>query len=160
MSFWAVAQTESQREHSVRIMLMRQGFETYCPRIRYCGRIIPLFPSYVFTRIGDDLHWYRIRWTFGIVKVLMNGEQPAKLGNEIIDNIREREVGGLVKLPRAPRLQRGQNVRIIAGSFRDKIGIYDGMSGRERDRILLSMLGRAVVVEISPKHLVPAADAR
>jgi hypothetical protein len=36
--------------------------------------------------------------------------------------------------------------------FRDHIGVYDGQSGKDRERVLLALLGRMVRVE------VPTAD--
>jgi len=58
MSYWAVAQTEPMREHTVRLLLMRLGYETYAPRIRHRKRIALLFPTYVFVRVIQ--RWYPI----------------------------------------------------------------------------------------------------
>ena len=42
---WWVVQTESQREHIVRVLLMRAKYETYIPRIKHRSRISRLFPE-------------------------------------------------------------------------------------------------------------------
>src|SRR5580765_3420468 len=99
---WWVVQTESQREHIVRLLLMRNGFTTYAPRIKHRGRIGWLFPTYVFVRTWS--RFYPILWTTGVVRLLMCGEQPASLADDIIANIRKREIGGFVKLPPPTRL--------------------------------------------------------
>jgi transcriptional antiterminator RfaH len=142
--YWTVAQTESQREHVARQFLMRAGFVTYCPRIKRKGSIVPLFPAYVFIQIESA--WYQARWTVGITRILMDGERPAKLADDIITAIQGREVGGLVVLPRAPRMKPGQAVRVVRGSFQNRVGIYEGMIGRDREKILLDLLGQKVAV--------------
>jgi transcription antitermination factor NusG len=94
---WAVVQTQSQREHAVRLLLMRIGFETYLPRIKHRGRIAPLFPSYVFVRIVD--RWYPVRWIPYVIRLIMAGEQPAAIPETFMADIRKRERNGFVKLP-------------------------------------------------------------
>src|ERR1700756_4160437 len=108
---------------------MGHGFETYMPRIRENKRTVPLFPTYVFVRVAD--RWYPIVWTAHVVRMLMAGDKPAQLGDAIVDSIRKREIGGLVKLPKPERqFKRGQKVSIIAGSFAGQVGLYDGMCSR------------------------------
>jgi transcriptional antiterminator RfaH len=154
--YWAVVQTEVRREHVARMYLMRERYETYAPRIRRQGRIEQLFASYIFVRIIAQ--WYPARWSIGVTRILMDGQSPAHLADEVVASIRRREVDGIVVLPRAPRLRMGQPVRVVRGSFQDRIGIYDGMIGRDRERILLELLGRKVSVILHGRDVV-AADA-
>jgi transcription antitermination factor NusG len=153
MSYWAVVQTEAQREPITRLLLMRLGFETYAPRIRIKQRTALLFPTYVFVRVVD--RWYPIVWTAHVVRVLMSGDKPAQLKDAIMADIRKREVGGFVKLPAQRRLKPGQKVSIIAGSFLGQIGLYQGSSSRDRERVLLELLGQKVPVELPSKHVAP-----
>lgn len=46
-------------------------------------------------------------------------------------------------------LKRGQRVKILRGPFEGKDGLYDGMLGHERERVLLDLLGRFARVELS-----------
>jgi len=153
MSFWAVCQAEPHREHLVRLMLMRLGFETYMPRIKIRNRISLLFPTYIFVRIVD--RWYSILWTAHVVRLLMSGDKPAQLKEEIMASIRKREVDGFVKLPLPARLKPGQRVRITAGSFNGHIGLYQGQTSRDRERVLLELLGQHVPVELPGKDIAP-----
>jgi transcription antitermination factor NusG len=154
MSYWAVAQVESQCEHTVRLLLMRARYETYMPRIKTRSRIAPLFPGYLFVRIVD--RWYPVIWTVGVVRVLMCGDHPAALAEDIVTSIRKRERAGFVMLPTpSKRLKKGQNVRISNGSFHGHIGLYDGMSSHECVRVLLDLLGRKVSVELPDRDLEP-----
>jgi transcription antitermination factor NusG len=154
MSDWWVVQTEANFEHVARLLLMRLGFTTYSPRIKIRGRVAWLFPTYLF--VGAREQFYPILWTNRVVRLLMAGDRPASVKGEIVTHIRKREVGGFVKLPLPNRrLKPGQQVRIISGSFQGQVGLYEGMSGRDRERVLLELLGQAVPVELPASHIVP-----
>lgn len=156
MAFWSVAQTESQRESVAAKFLTQADYETYLPQIAIKNgareRVVPLFPAYLFIRIVD--HWWTIRWTVGILRLLMSDDQPATIGDKTIAAIQKREgENGLVRLPKAPGLQRGQSVRIMRGSFADRVGVFDGMAGQDRARVLLELLGRSVPVSVSASDI-------
>jgi transcriptional antiterminator RfaH len=150
---WIVAQTEAQREHVVRLLLMRLGFQSYLPRIKIRKRIKPLFPTYVFVQSND--RFYPIMWTPHVIRLLWAGDQPAKLDDQIIAELKKREIGGFVKLPKPLRLKPGQQVKVVRGYFADRIGIYDGMSSRDRERVLLELLGRQVRLELPSADISP-----
>lgn len=157
MSFWAVAQTQPQHEHIARLLLMRQRFETWMPRTRYRGHVGLLFPSYLFVRIVDQ--FYPIRRTPFIVRLLMSGDKPAELKEEIMAGLRARVVRGFVKLPLPAPLKPGQKVKIVAGSFNGLVGLYQGQSTRDRERVLLELLGQIVPVELPAKDITPVIVA-
>jgi transcriptional antiterminator RfaH len=158
LSYWAVVQTESSREHVAAEQLVRCGFEVYLPRIRERrGRIIriaPLFPCYLFCRIVD--RWHTIDTTIAVLHVLRFGEHPSRLRDGVVEELQARERGGLIKLPK--RFKVGDPVRILRGTFRDFVGLYDGASGEERARVLLEMLGRKVAVELAECDIVGAVS--
>lgn len=154
MSYWTVVQTETQRESTARQLIMRLGFTTYKPRIRVQQRVESLFPGYIFVQIGPEGIWYPVRWTMGVVRVLMSGDRPAAVHDDVIDGIRSRERGGFVKLPAHPkRLKKGDHVRVSKGSFCGHVGLCDGTPSRERVKILLELLGRKVSVELRETDL-------
>jgi transcriptional antiterminator RfaH len=162
--FWSVAQTESQREGTAAVWLGRAGFETYLPKIkvvrqvtdrqhRVCtvSRIEPLFRSYLFVRVID--RWYQISNTIGVIQLLLDGERPAPVPEREIMKIKAQERGGLVRLPPPPGLKRGDQVRVIHGMFFGRIGLWQGMSGKDREHVLLDLLGRQVRVDFPSHHL-------
>ena len=154
-AFWSVVETESQRELIVRLLLMRTGRETYLPRIKNNTRITPLFPRYLFCRIENGL-WWDVRWTPHVLRVLTFGLYPQldeKLETAIVALRDQEGRDRLVKLPKAAELQRGQAVRIRSGQFAGHLAIHDAMSGPDRQRVLLKMLGQTVTVEL-PKDCV------
>lgn len=154
MTYWAVAHVQSQREHFVRQLLMQARYETYMPRIKVRSRISPLFPGYLFVAIAD--RWYPVIWTQGVIRLLMSGDQPAKLPEKVMNELRKREIGGFIKLP-APvnRLRKGQQVRINRGHFAGQLGLCEGMSSKDRVWVLLSLLGRKVPLELPSRDLEP-----
>jgi transcriptional antiterminator RfaH len=151
MSYWIVAQTESQRERTAARYLARSGFENYLPCIKRRKLIEPLFPGYIFVRI--ERHWHTINNTIGILRVLLAGECPAVLRDNVLDEIRGREDRrGLIRLPKKVH-RRGARIRITRGMFADHPGFYDGASGKDRERVLLDVLGRLVRVYVAPNDL-------
>jgi transcriptional antiterminator RfaH len=149
MSYWAVAYTESQREQTAKRFLEQAGFETYLPLVAVRKRTVPLFPAYLFVKIVD--RWYSIGNTIGVVDLLLSGDMPAKVPDDVIPAIRRRERNGVVHLPKpkSSGLQLGDTVRIIRGSFADHYGLYDGQSGKDRVAVLLSLFGRLTRTEIA-----------
>jgi transcription antitermination factor NusG len=159
MAYWAVAQTESQRESVAANFLSQREYETYLPKIvaktGVRERVVPLFPAYIFVRIVD--RWYTARWSPGVLRVLMADERPAVISDKTICAIQKREgENGLVKLPKPPGMQRGERVMIRDGSFAGRIGVYDGMIAHDRVRVLLTLMGRSVPVSVRAPDIGPA----
>jgi len=157
MAFWAVAQTESQRENVAASFLRQARFQIYLPkileRVGARQRVTPLFPGYLFVEIID--RWYEIRWTVGVLRLLLIDGQPAHVTESIMVNIRKQEGrDGLIRLPKPRGLQRGDQVRVLRGSFAGRIGVFEGLSGSQRSKILLAWLGCQVPV------FLPTADVK
>jgi transcriptional antiterminator RfaH len=152
MKHWTVAQTESQREHIAADHLGRRGFEVYLPRIKEAPKQIePLFPGYVFVRVEN--HWHAINATIGILRVLLAGECPAILPQHVVDELRGREDRrGFVRLPKKTH-EPGERVRVLRGMLADHEGIYAGSTPKQRERVLLEILGRMVPIAFEPNDL-------
>lgn len=164
MSFWAVAQTVTNRESFVAERIEESGFEIFMPktRMRINGdmRVIALFPGYLFVRIID--RWRAAAKTMGVLGLIMSGESPACCPDEEIEKIKMQMRGGLVRLPKPEpakcAFEIGQTVRIISGSLRGFEAIYDGMGAHERECVLLEILGRMTRVELAPGDLIAAPE--
>jgi transcriptional antiterminator RfaH len=130
----------------------RQGFTIYAPREKYTsikrGRKVHaarwLFPRYLFVWIEDQ--WQRLFSTIGVATVLMNGDKPAKVPEKFIHDMKAREVRGLIELKRS-MFTKGQNVHVTGGLFVGQRGIYQGMTSKQREIILLEALG---TIELAP----------
>jgi transcriptional antiterminator RfaH len=159
MAYWAAAQLVPQSERLALHTLGLAGYTTYLPRLRENrvsrGRKIetrpPLFPGYAFVLI--ELQWHTARWAPGVVRLVMAGAAtPATVPDEVIADIRRREVGGLIELPKQEKYRTGDRVRVTAGPLEGHVGLYAGMRPRERVEVLLRILG-------SQRRIVLAADA-
>jgi transcriptional antiterminator RfaH len=98
--------------------------------------------------------WYDARSAPGVIRILLNGDQPAHVPDTVIDDIRAREVGGVVRLPKLPPFRPGDRVRILRGPFEGHFGLYDGMAPHKRIFVLLSLLGASVRTEMSDADVV------
>lgn len=154
--FWSVAQTETRREGTAQRFLGDQGFTTYLPRIKVKKRVVPLFPGYLFVRIFD--RWYSVNQTIGVIHLLTAGDTPAQIRDSIVDQIKAKERAGIVRLPPPQGLRVGQQVRVLRGSFEGHIGLYAGMSGKDREKVLLDLLGRKVPVDFHKADIIPTQE--
>jgi transcriptional antiterminator RfaH len=145
---WVCAKIEPQRERLALHFLALNGFESYCPRLREQVRIRgrkvvrtpPLFRGYAFVLIVSA--WWTVRWSPGVSGLIMNGEQPAVVSDQIIDEIRSRERNGLVELLVKPRgLRPGTRVRVTSGPLSERIGMLALLKPHERVIVLLNLLG-------------------
>jgi transcriptional antiterminator RfaH len=153
---WYVAQTHVHAESKATLHLGRQGFEVYLPRYlkqrRHARRVdtvaAPLFPRYLFVSVDmATQRWHSIRSTFGITRLVTNGDVPAVVPQAIIEGLKRREdTNGLVQLERRPRFAPGDKIRVLNGAFCDALGLFEGIRDQERVAILLDLLGRKVRV--------------
>ena len=142
-----MARLERNHERSALHYLKLNGYVVYYPCLRERrfshGRRIevrpPLFPGYAFVSI--EIQWHTARWAPGTLGLIMDGTGPAKVSDRIIDEIRQREVGGLIELPKPASLQAGDRVRILHGPFTGHLAIYADTKPRQRVEILLQLLG-------------------
>jgi transcriptional antiterminator RfaH len=153
MASWVVVRTKSAAEGIAGANLIRQGFVPYVPRIsetvlsRVAGKFQkllitkPLFPGLIFVRI--EQRWRSIISTYGTNGIVMVGEQPAIVRDQVIADLKRREDrDGMVKLPRpTSRLKPNQKVSIMSGVFAGKQGIYQGMESSKRSWVLLEFIG-------------------
>lgn len=165
MRHWAVARTKNQGESWAGANLERQGFECYMPRVLETSRTVvsgkscivavgkPLFPNILFVAVVNP--WRSILSTFGVAGIIMVGEAPALVRQIEIDELRGREDdNGMIQL--APALKCGDSVRVKDGGLKNQFGIYDGLVGSERVRILIECLGRKTSFLV-PRAIVEAA---
>jgi transcription antitermination factor NusG len=163
MSYWAVARLEPQRERLALHCLGLAGFETYFPRLRekrtLRGRRVevrpPLFPGYAFFVVESQ--WHTARWSMGVIGLIMDGLRPAKVADSVIAEIRSRERGGYVVLPRREELVVGAQVRVLHGPLMGQFGLFAGQRPHERVLVLLALLGSQQKVEL-PRASIEAVQ--
>jgi transcriptional antiterminator RfaH len=160
MSYWAACRIQPRRENLALHCLGLNGYEVYYPRLRdrrvRFGRTIEnrpaLFPGYAFVLI--ELQWHAARWAPGTLGLIMDGVGPAKVADAVIDEVRRREVDGLIELPKLP-LRRGVRVRILRGPFNGHLAIFADTKPRQRVEVLLQLLGGQHRVALPADAIAP-----
>ena len=165
MKYWHVVYTQPRNEMLACEQLERQGFEVFLPRYlkrRSHARVVdmvpaPLFPRYLFTAFDDRATgWRVVRSTRGIVDLVRSGHGLAWVPEIVIDELRRRRDGqGFVLLARQLDLGRGQRIRIDSGAFAACDAIFEAHTDDDRVKVLLSLLGREVVVDVPIAAVVP-----
>ena len=163
---WYVVLTQPNGEARAQANLARQGFAVYLPRFRRIRRHArkievvarPLFPRYMFVSL--DLardRWRVVQSTFGIQSLILAGDRPGEIADDIIGAIQEREdAEGFVQLSPVVPLSKGNKVRILDGIFEDAIGVFERVADKRRVAVLLQLLGREVLTLI-PNDSIAAA---
>ncbi len=161
MRLWYVVQTKPANEERVKGNLVNQEIESFLPLLgtyqysngKMVQSIKPLFPSYLFARLDLMAHYYKVKYTRGVSKILGNGEGPIPISERVIETIQDR-IGedNLVKLE--DDLQEGDLVQVTSGPLKDLVGVFQKrMSTKGRVKILLSLIGVDVPVQLSKWQL-------
>ena len=156
-SLWYVIQTKPADEVRVERNLTNQGLEVFLPLFeshqygngRGIVKVKPLFPNYLFGRFDIDLHYYQVKWTRGVTKILGFGNGPVPISDKVIEKIKKRMgVGNLIKMEEEV-FQEGDPIQIISGPFKELRGIFQrNMSDKRRVKILMDLIGVEVPVQI------------
>jgi transcriptional antiterminator RfaH len=161
MPFWSVVRSLPHREaFAAERLRMDHGFEVFLPLVQTKRASTPLFAGYLFCRIVD--RWRSINTTLGVLCLVRTGDCPARCPDREIDSLKAMIDGhGYIKLPEvrgAPaerKIAIGAKVRIASGPFGGLNGLYAGQSTRERELILLDLLGPHTPVSIAASLVVP-----
>ena len=107
-----------------------------------------VFPGYVLVEMDmTDDSWYVVRNTPGVTGFVGSGSKPIPLlENEVAVILRQM---GLEKTRTKIDVVIGQSVRVIAGPFKDFIGVVkEILEEKQKIRVSVSMFGRETPVEL------------
>jgi transcriptional antiterminator RfaH len=160
-AFWGVVRSLPKREaFAAERLRMDGGFEVFLPLVQTKRASAPLFSGYFFCRIVD--RWRSINSTLGVLCLVRTGDCPARCPDHEINSLKAMIDGhGYIKLPEAPpppvrrQIAIGARVRIASGPFGGMSGLYAGMSTKDRERVLLHVLGGQREVRIASNLVVP-----
>lgn len=162
---WYLVYSKPCQECIAHDNLVRQGYETYLPRIqtykrragRYVDIIEPMFPGYLFIHLDLQAdNWSPIRSTRGVSMIVRFGHQPAKVPDELITILKSRENMDGLHVLKQPDYRPGDNVRIIDGVMNGYEGIFLAKTSKERVIVLLEIAGKVSRVQISQDQIEPA----
>lgn len=162
---WILVTTKPQQEDWAALNIHQLGCEVYLPKCwetriingRALRRLRPLFPRYLFVRI--ETQWRFLLSAWGASGVVMFGESPEPVRDSVVEAVRARAgADGHISLKdeTAEPFPRGARVAIKAGPLAHLEGLYAGMTGRQRNRVLLDILGRETVVEVGASNIEAA----
>jgi transcriptional antiterminator RfaH len=162
---WYVIQSKPGNESRVETHLSHQEIEVFLPMVetfRYTyGKMVqkikPLFPNYLFAKLDLNIHYYKVKWTRGVAKIVGTGDEPIPLSERVIQGVKERMgEDHLVKLEDG--LAEGHPIQFTSGPFKDLMGVFDkNMSDGKRVRVLLSLIGVDVPVLVPRWQIKKAA---
>ncbi len=146
---WYVVHTQSQREATAQVQLGNQAFRTFLPRyektVRHARKslrtLAPLFPRYLFVILDLDRdRWHCVNGTVGVVSLLMTDDRPVSAPPGVVESLIAMSSSDNKRVFR-PDLTPGQKVRLVAGPFAEKLGVFEHVDDGGRVRILLEMMG-------------------
>jgi transcriptional antiterminator RfaH len=153
---WFVIHTKPRDEHRVKDHFEGMGIETLlplCKNYRYPQDrmrpvLNPLFPNYLFARLELECHYYKVKWTRGVNRILGVGNEPTPISEMVIQMLKDRmRSDDTVQL--IDDLQEGNIVQITSGPLKDFVGVFQkGLSSAGRVRILLNLIGTDLPVQI------------
>jgi transcription antitermination factor NusG len=90
-----------------------------------------------------------VKWTRGVSRILGNKEGPVSISERVIQTIQKR-VGKDDLIELEAKIKEGDLVEVTSGPLKNLIGVFQKrMSGKDRVKILLNLIGVDVPVQIS-----------
>jgi transcriptional antiterminator RfaH len=166
---WFCLRAAGRREHLTALALtQRTEIETFVPRIRVrrerraggVGTITEaLFPGYLFARFRHPEQTRHVVSTNGVLGLVAFGGPPPSIAEDAIAHLRLHAEPQAPALVAAPIFEEGDWVRVAAGCFRGTEGrVRPSVSGQDRVRLLLSLLGHEVEISVPADHLIARAS--
>lgn len=158
--FWYAAYTSSRHEKTVAEHLRQRDVECFLPLYETVRRWnngrhrvqLPLFPSYVFVRMGvrDKL---RVMQVPGLAQLVTFQGAPATLPDTEIETLRSALAAGVLAEPHR-YLNVGAKVEICRGPLQGCRGILLRHQGQFRVVLSVEMIMRSIVVEVEATDVV------
>jgi len=160
-SDWYLAQLRPNQAGRARANLERQGYPCFAPQRpvtrRRRGRLVaglgPLFPGYLFLRVGPEQEWRPVNSTYGVVRLVMRRtDTPQPVPGPLMAELFARtDAEGVLAPPED--LAPGETVRIAAGPMAGFTARVATLDDAGRVGLLLEMMGQAVRAELPRAHL-------
>ena len=162
---WFVIHTKPRDEYRVKNHFEGMEIETLlplCENFQYShgrmSRVInPLFPNYLFARLDLEHHYYKVKWTRGVNRILGAWNEPIPISETVIEMLKDR-MGDDDTVKLLDEFQEGDLVQITSGPLKDFIGVFQRrLSSGDRVRVLLNLIDAEVPVQISRSQIKKAA---
>ncbi len=154
---WICVLAKSGHEFYAACNLEKERFEIYLPiaKIANSTRVYytPLFGVYLFVKLDDKLP--KLRAVDGIAGIITRDNEPVRVQDNVIAELRSRECNGVIEIAQAPKLGSkfwtGAPVRIIQGAHGGLNATFERMLSAQRACVSLFYLGslRSVTLPMS-----------
>ena len=154
---WYLLQTKPRQEWRALQNLELQGYECYLPVMaaekRQQGKLSivdqALFPRYLFIRLGQEpsaASWSPIRSTWGVSKLVSFGAAPAKVDDQLIQLLQNRQICSQMEPKRL--FKPGESVLINHTLFAGIEGVYQMTNADQRVMVLIEFMSKTVRVRL------------
>ena len=155
MKMWYVINTKPKKEFQVERLFVEGGFEIYTPKYRQDKQIKPFFPGYQFVNFEYPEQYRIVKYTRGVKRIIGNESGPIPVSEEVIKQIKTREVNGLIELEKyglEPDV--GDEIQVMEGAMKGLRGVFQKeMTAKEGVIILLNYVSYQGTLVIEKKKL-------
>lgn len=155
MKHWYVLNTKPKKEFQVEKLFLTGGIEVYNPKYIRDGGVHPFFAGYEFIKFEFPDEYRLVRYTRGVKRVVGNREGPIRIQDEVIEQLKSREVDGHIELEkygREPDL--GDEIEVMEGPLKGLRGIFKkDITDKDRVIILLNYVNYQGQLIIEKKKL-------
>lgn len=155
MKDWFVLNTKPKKEFQVEKIFTEAGFQIYNPKYLHEDRIKPFFPGYEFIYFDYPQQYQLVKYTRGVKKVVGNRVGPIPMPEEVIKEIKSREIDNLIELYKygeEPIV--GDEIEVVEGPLKGLKGVFKReLPERERVLILLNYVSYQGQLLIEKKKL-------
>lgn len=156
---WYLLQIKTAQHNRAQENLHSQGFEYYLPvhtvkkiyRRQYISREEPLFPGYVFVKLGNTSNWRAVQATKGVTRIVSFNGKPQPVEEELIQGLKQR-FNPEQQTPQS-LFQPGDKVLITEGCFKHIEAIVKAVTPDERIVVLLNLLNSQQALTLDPTQL-------
>jgi transcription elongation factor/antiterminator RfaH len=155
---WYVLQSKLHKETQVNRLLQTREIETFFPTLTVkpvnprAAKVQAFFPGYLFIHVDlDALGVNTFEWIPGAIHLIQFNDRAAAVPDHLIERLRQHvHRQSLKPVDPLDGLKSGDKIDVRRGSFAGYDAIFDTrLSGGERARILIHLLGRTIKAEIN-----------
>ena len=140
MKNWFVINTKPKKEFQVEKLFTEGGIKIYNPKYMHENKIKAFFPGYEFIYFDFPAQYQLVRYTRGVKRVVGNKHSPTPIPEEVIREIKSREIEGLIELYKyGEEPEVGDEIEVMEGPLKGLRGIFKKeLTAKERVLILLN----------------------
>ena len=159
MKSWYVINTKPKKEFQVERLFTEGGFEIYNPKYQDENRVKSFFPGYEFIHFDYPAQYRMVKYTRGVKRVVVVKEIPVPIPDVIIQEIKSREVNGLIEVEKyGEKPEGGDEIEVAEGPLKGLRGVFQKeLTAKERVLILLNYVtyqGQLIIEKEKLKKVV------